>query len=215
MEILLGNIFSGCAMLTDSFSGTRKTHKQIILIQTVSLLFYCASSFVLKGYSALVQNVVAIFRNFFSIKGNCSKVIEWILLALGVILGVYFNNLGTIGLLPIIANLEYTFSVFKFKNNVTALKMAFIINAILFGIFNVYLKNYVGLAGNTVLVVTTVISLLKTKNDAATEEETSQDSEILLTPENDPIPGPDIVTAVSEAVRSEKSSKKATSKEQD
>ena len=146
----------------------------MILIQTISIIFYTVSTLVLKGYSAVVQNVVSLFRNLFSIRGNISKVLEWFLVAVGVVLGIYFNNLGLVGLLPVVANFEYTVAVFRFKNNVTALKIAFIINAVLFSVFNAYLLNFIGLIGNIVLVITTVISLIKQKDDPALNCETVQ-----------------------------------------
>ena len=59
-----------------------------------------------------------------------SKVLEWGLILAGVVLGVVFNNRGILGWLPVIANFEYSVSVFKFKDNEKALKLAFIINHI-------------------------------------------------------------------------------------
>ena len=73
-SVIIGNIFSLCAMVSDSFSGTRKRHSQIMAVQIVSQFFYGASSVVLKGYSSTAQNVVAVFRNFTAMKNVKSKV---------------------------------------------------------------------------------------------------------------------------------------------
>ena len=62
--IIIGNILSFCSMISDSVSGTRKKHSEIMAVQIVSQFFYGASSIVLKGYSSTAQNVVAVFRNF-------------------------------------------------------------------------------------------------------------------------------------------------------
>ena len=62
-SIIIGNLFSLCAMISDSISGTRKKHSEIMTVQIVSQFFYGASSIVLKGYSSTVQNVVAVLRN--------------------------------------------------------------------------------------------------------------------------------------------------------
>lgn len=74
--ILLGNAFSLCAMISDSISGTRKEHREIMALQIVSQFFYGASSIVLKGYSSTAQNVVAVFRNLAAMKDVKSKVLE-------------------------------------------------------------------------------------------------------------------------------------------
>ena len=160
-SIIIGNLFSLCAMISDSISGTRKKHSEIMAVQIVSQFFYGASSIVLKGYSSTVQNVVAVFRNLAAMKNVKSKVLEWGLILAGVVLGVVFNNRGLLGWLPIVANLEYSIAVFKWKENEKALKLAFIVNMVMYAVFSLVIMNYVGTLSCTVIAVTTAISLLK------------------------------------------------------
>lgn len=152
-------------MVSDSISGTRKKHSEIMAVQIVSQFFYGASSVVLKGYSSTAQNVVAVFRNFAAMKNVKSKVLEWSLILAGVVLGIIFNNRGLLGWLPIIANLEYSISVFKLKDNEKALKLAFIINMVMYAAFSLVIMNYVGALSCTVIAVTTAVSLIREKND--------------------------------------------------
>ena len=159
--ILAGNICSLCAMVTDSVSGTRKKRSQILGIQIISQFFYGAGALVLKGYSGTAQNAVAVFRNLAAMKEIRSKILEWMLIALGVVLGMVFNNRGLIGWLPIVANLEYSVAVFRFQNKEKLLKLAFILNMLLFVVFSFAIKNYVGTVGNLVVAVTTAASLIK------------------------------------------------------
>ena len=130
-------------------------------VQIVSQFFYAASSIALKGYSSTAQNVVAVFRNLAAMKNVKSKVLEWALILAGVALGIAFNNRGLLGWLPIIANLEYSISVFRLKDNERALKLAFIINMVMYAVFSVVIMNYVGAVSCTVIAVTTAVSLLK------------------------------------------------------
>lgn len=162
--IIIGNILSFCAMISDSISGTRKKHSEIMAVQIVSQFFYGASSIVLKGYSSTAQNAVAVFRNLAAMKNVKSKVLEWTLILAGVVLGIIFNNRGILGWLPIIANLEYSISVFKFKDNEKALKITFIINMIMYAAFSAVIMNYVGVLSCTVIAVTTAVSLIKTNS---------------------------------------------------
>ena len=76
-EVIVGNICSLGAMVTDSISGTRKKHSEILAVQIISQLFYGAGTFILKGYSSTAQNLVAIFRNLAAIKGVRHKSVEW------------------------------------------------------------------------------------------------------------------------------------------
>lgn len=148
-------------MISDSISGTRKKYKEIMAVQIVSQFFYAASSIALKGYSSTVQNVVAVFRNLAAMKNIKSKALEWVLILAGVVLGIIFNNRGLLGWLPVIANLEYSISVFKLKDNEKYLKIAFIINMVMYAVFSAAIMNYVGVASCTAIAGTTLISLIR------------------------------------------------------
>ena len=164
ISIAIGNICSLLAMVTDSISATQKTAKRVLLMQSLSQLIYCIGTIVLKGYSAAVQNAISILRNFVAIKNINNKAIEWTLVILGVALGLGFNNLGLLGLLPVIANLQYTLAIFRFKDNERAIKISFMISIGLFAIFNIVIYNAVGAIGNGVVCISTAINLFKTRN---------------------------------------------------
>lgn len=148
-------------MISDSISGTRKKHSEILAVQIVSQFFYSASSLVLKGYSSTVQSAVAILRNLAAIKNVKSKLVEWVLILLGVVLGIVFNSNGLIGYLPVVANFIYSVSVFKFKHREKTLKTIFIVNMIMFAVFNAVIMNYIGLFSCIVVAVSTLLSLVR------------------------------------------------------
>ena len=160
---IIGNLCSLLAMGTDAISSTRKTAKAMLWMQTLSQVIYCIGTIALKGYSGAVQNVVSILRNLVAIRKISSAVVEWTLLGLGVVLGLAFNNLGLVGLLPVVANLQYTLAVFRFKDRERALKIAFLISVGLFAIFNLAIYNIVGMLSNSAVCVTTAIALIKTR----------------------------------------------------
>ena len=166
-DIIIGNVCSFCAMITNSVSGTRKKHREILGIQIISFIFYGVGSFILKGYSSTVQNGVGILRNLAAIKGIKNKIagrmIEWILISLGVALGIIFNNRGILGWLPIIANLEYSIAVFYLKDKERLLRYAFIANLLMYTVFAAVIMDYVSIAANLIAAVTTVIFLIKDK----------------------------------------------------
>lgn len=161
INLIIGNVCSLLAMVTDSISSTRKTAKGVLLVQSLSQLIYFIGTVVLKGYSGAVQNAVSILRNFVAIRDIRSKYVEWALVGLGVVLGLAFNNLGFMGLLPVIANLQYTIAVFRFQDNQRALKISFAIAVGMFAVFNIAIFNVVGVVSNSVVFVTTLAVLLK------------------------------------------------------
>ena len=167
-EVIVGNVCSLCAMVTDAISGTRKKRGQILAVQMLSQVFYAAGSIILKGYSSTAQNAVAVLRNLAGIREiknkTAQRIVEWILILLGVVLGAVFNNRGLLGWLPIVANLEYSVAIFRFKSNEKGLKFSFIVNMLMYSVFSAVIMNYVGTIANTVVAVTTAISLIRERS---------------------------------------------------
>ena len=161
MPLLIGNLCSLLAMVTDAISASRKTVKSMLLVQILSQFFYGAGAIALKGYSAAVQNAVAVLRNVAAIRKLQSKYLEWLLVALAVVLGLCFNNLGPVGLLPVVANLIYSIAIFGFKNNEGIIKGAFAVNMALFTVFNALIFNVVGTATNAFLAISTTVFLIR------------------------------------------------------
>ena len=160
-SIIVGNLCTILAMIFNSLSSTRKTPKGILMMQNASQGVYAVSAIVLGGYSAAVQNVVSIFRNFAAIRNIKSKFLEWLFVILGVVLGIVFNNRSWIGLLPVIGNLQYTLAIFRFKNDERKIKFSFLLSVIAFIIFNFAIQNYAGVVSDTIVIITTSIMLLK------------------------------------------------------
>jgi hypothetical protein len=170
MKLIIGNLLSLMAMASNAFSATRKTTKGILLTQNLSQLLYAGCAIVLGGYSAAVQNVVSIARNFSAIGKKRSKVLEWTLVAAGVVLGIAFNNLGIIGLLPVLGNLQYTLAIFRFTDNERAVKISFLISVVCYVVFNALILNFVGAVSDLVVIITTIVVLIKGQPGQGREE---------------------------------------------
>lgn len=163
VNLVIGNACSLLAMGTDTLSASRKKVKSMLWIQNISQALYCLGSLVLHGYSASVQNVVCILRNVSVIMGAKSKILQWFFVISGVVIGVYFNNLGFMGILPVIANLQYTLAILFLKNNERAVKYSFLLSAFLFSLFSLSIWNVVGIFTNLIVAGVTISYLVKTK----------------------------------------------------
>lgn len=173
--LIAGNGFSLLAMVTDSVSSSRKTARGVLLVQILSQVFYGISTIILGGYSSSVQNGIGILRNVAVIRNIHRRWLEWTLVVLGVVLGLAFNNLGPVGWIPVLANLEYTLAVFRFKDNERALKAAFLINAVLFAVFNVVIWNFVGVLSNTVVFISLIVYFVRNGKKRRQKEEEQEE----------------------------------------
>ena len=168
-SLIVGNLCSILAMGTDSVSATLKTAKGVLGVQILSQLIYGFGAFVLGGYSSTAQNFVSILRNLVAIRGISSRLIEGILMVLGVVLGIACNNLGLLGLLPVAASFQYTVAIFRFKDDPRLLKISLIISSLMFALFNGALFNIAGLLTNSVVAVVTAADLIRSKRDSREE----------------------------------------------
>ena len=80
-----------------------------------------------------------------------------------MVLGLAFNNLGWMGVLPVIGNLIYSVAMFRVQDNERTLKIAFLICVASYAFFNTVTLNFVGLIANIVIMTTTIIFLVKRK----------------------------------------------------
>ena len=167
LEIIIGNAASLLATITDSISSTRKTTKGMLFMQNISILFYLAASLAFRGYADTVQNIVGLGRNFSAMSKHPRKWLQWLFVAAAVVLGFYFNNQGALGLLPVLANFEYSLAVFRFADDERAMKVAFAVMNLLYMVYNFCMLNVVGGVCSAVVIVTTVIYLVKNKKSAA------------------------------------------------
>lgn len=143
MEILfiIGEIFSFIAAICLARSTFGKTKKDIVRWQITEQFFCLTSNLSLSGYSGAVVNIVSLIRNILSIKGKFNKKLVLPFLLIIVIFGVIFNNRGWVGLIPLIATIEYTIALGIYKKSQN-IRLALAINSILWAIYDFVIMSY-------------------------------------------------------------------------
>ena len=182
-NVIIGNICSLVAMGTDTLGSSRKTARGMLLMQSISQVVLATGAIFLGANSAAVQNGVSLLRNLRAATNKGGKWLEWVFLAIGVVLGVYCNfflpnDIGIwLGLIPIIANVGYSLAVYFFGNDEIKLKIAFLITNVEFLFFNFMIKNYVGFCTCVFVATATGIFIAKSRQQTtATEKSDRKDS---------------------------------------
>ena len=162
MEIsfILGNIFSLLSSVFVLISVAVQSKKKLIKIQTISIFFYILTCVALSVYSALVSIFIALIRNILAYKNLLTKNITFILCLLVVVLGIYVNNTGMIGLLPIVAIVCYTILIYITKNE-QQMRYAVVLYMILWFIQNIYIKAYPSAITNAIVFLWTIFQIFK------------------------------------------------------
>ena len=148
--ILLANIIALIGQGFSVYASTRKDKNSILFHQSIFWAIISFSSWLLKGYSAIVTNILGITRNLLSIKGISNRYLNYILIALCILFGYLFNSNGLIGYLPIIANVAQSLVVLNEKAQTRHVQIVNCFASICWTFFNFTIKSYVGCIFNII-----------------------------------------------------------------
>lgn len=160
--LIIGNIFSLLSATCIAVSVIKKSKRDLIWWQIIDVIFCILSNIALYTYSALTTNSISLIRNILAYKNKLNKNITWILLILCVIVGLWVNNRGIIGLFPIIASASYTVFMFITKNE-QQMRWALVSNLILWFIHDTYVQAYPSALTDMALSVWTLIQIYKNR----------------------------------------------------
>ena len=128
--------------------------------QAGETLFGIIVNIVLAAYTALVISVVCFIRNILSYKNKLTKKITIILLIISIIVGLYANNLGVIGLLAVVASTSYTICIYTTKNE-QQMRYASMVNMFLWFVHDAYIQAYPSALACIALCVWTAIQIIR------------------------------------------------------
>lgn len=156
-----------CFFISTLFHST----KRIIGIQTINLVLSTVAGILLQGYSGAVQDAVSLIRNLVVLTGRQNRVLSVLFVAASLILGFLFNNRGVIGVLPIVASVQYAVVVLNPKTSEWILKASIFFNTVCWAIYSFYLYNYVNAIANVVIAVTALYQLVVSKKIRASADQ--------------------------------------------
>ncbi|HPE95538.1 MAG TPA: YgjV family protein, partial [Bacillota bacterium] len=102
-------------------------------------------------------------------KKSSTILVPCLLVAAGIIAGVLSNNMGVIGLCPVVACAQYGAAAIYPRSSVNFLRVSMVINSSLWAVYCIVLKNYVNALANIVLAIVAVIAIIKSVCKKETE----------------------------------------------
>lgn len=162
-SLLIGNIIALIASLLMVFSGLLKKKKQILYIQTIQIGLSVISNIVLGGITGAIINLLSCIRNILCYIGKLTLLSKIVLIFFSVLLTLMFNNLGFIGLLPLISIVSYTCLIDI--NEVIRFKLLIIFTMLLWFVYDLYIKSYSSAIFDFMNIVFNTFSIMKIKNN--------------------------------------------------
>lgn len=164
--VIIGNAVALLASIVMVYAGILKDKKQILFAQTVQCGLFILSNIILGGISGAIVNFLGCIRNVLCYKGRLGIFEIIILTILSVGLTVIFNDLGIIGLLPMISTVSYIF--FMNTKSIVRFKFLVIFTTVLWLIYDIFIRSYTSALFDLFCVITNTISLIQIsckKND--------------------------------------------------
>lgn len=161
--LIVGNIFSLFSAICIAISAIKKSKTDFMFWQIGDTLFGMIANIALSAYAALVISIACLIRNILSYKGRLTKNITIFLVIISIIIGLYANNLGGIGWLPIIASASYTICIYITKNE-QQMRWSLTINMILWFVHNLYVQAYPSAIANIILCIWTFVQIYRNRN---------------------------------------------------
>lgn len=166
--LIIGNLIALIASLLMLYSGYIKKREKIIFVQTIQIALSVVSNIVLGGISGAIINAISLIRNILCYKNKLSKIWKIVLIVLSASLTLIFNNLGLIGVLPLISTVFYIW--FMDIKDVINFKYLIIFTMTMWLIYDIYIMAYTAAIFDMGTIIANIISILQIKKNKKGEE---------------------------------------------
>lgn len=166
--VLIANAIALIASLLMVYTGYIKKKEKILFFQTIQIGLSVISNLILGGITGAIINALGLIRNILCYKEKLNKIAQIILIILSILLGVYFNNLALIGLLPIISNVVYI--VFMNIKDVIKFKYLIIFTMTMWLVYDIYIMSYTSAVFDLGTMIANIIAVIQIKRNKGEEK---------------------------------------------
>lgn len=160
-QVVIGNIIALIASILMVLAGLQKKKKKILFIQIIQIALSVISNLVLGGYTGAIINALSCVRDILCYKDKMGTKEKIIIIILAVGLSLAFNNLGWIGLLPLIATVVYI--SFMNTKDVVKFKLLIIFSMVMWLIYDLYIKSYTSGIFDFMSVIANIVAIWQIK----------------------------------------------------
>lgn len=157
--IIIGNIIALIASIIMVYSGFLKQKKTILYTQTIQIGLSVLSNIVLGGITGAIINALSCVRNILCYKDKLDLKAKIILIFLATTLSLMFNNLGVIGLLPVISTITYI--LLMNTKDIIKFKWLIIFTMLMWLIYDLFIKSYTSAIFDFMNIVANIISIIQ------------------------------------------------------
>lgn len=138
-------------------SGLLMKKKSILTMQNSQLVFMAVGLVLLDSITGAATNIIGIVRNVLYNKGHMSRSIQAILILATIVVTIPLNNLGWVGMLPVISTCAFTVAV-SCKSIITY-KCIFIFTCVLWLVHDIHVQAWATVPFDMFGIITNLISI--------------------------------------------------------
>ena len=153
----IGLVFSSIGAICLAISTFNPSKKHMLLWQVSDYIFTLIANLLLGGLTGALT-IVSIVRNTLAITKRDNRLTTLILVIIQIVLGYYFNRLGYIGFLPIVASVSYTIAI-QMTSSTQILRFVIIENMLLWFIYDVTIRAYPAAIMDIVITLLSAVSI--------------------------------------------------------
>lgn len=158
-NIIIANIIAFIASLLMVYTGIMKKKSAILFVQTIQMALFVLSNLILGGITGAIINAINCIRNILCYKDKLGKFSKALIIIASVVISLAFNNLGFIGLLPIIATVVFT--LFMDVKDIIKFKYLTIFIIILWATYDIFIKSYSSAIFDLITIIANMASIIK------------------------------------------------------
>lgn len=158
-NIIIANVVALIASLLMVYTGIIKRKDRIVLVQTIQIGLSVLSNIILGGITGAIINAISCIRNILCYKDKLGKIAKMLIIIASIVPSLMFNNLGFIGILPIVSAVVYT--LFMDTKDIIKFKYLTIFIMFLWGTYDLYIKSYSSAVFDFMTILANIYSVSK------------------------------------------------------
>ncbi len=170
--IIIGNIVAFVGAIFQTIAGMGNNRNKILLAQSGQLACFSVSNFLLGGYAGGIVNALNVIKSYLFYKNKLTVPVKIFLSVLATALGIYFNNLNIIGLVPLFVMLIYMWGINI--NDIVLFKVFVLITMIMYLVYDLYIKSYTSAPfdfASIIANIITIVQIVKSRKKAQQKSE--------------------------------------------
>ena len=158
--ILIGNIISFGAAVCMLWSTFSRSFKNIFLLQFFECVLLAIANIFFGVYAGVAVLLLSATRNLLVAKGFYTKPVMGVCIVLTVVLSFLTNNRGFLGLIPMIATLQFTVCSLL-VTSVKGTRLSILVNTLFWVVYSILIKDLSTFVSDSVVLFFTSFNLVR------------------------------------------------------